>query len=96
MWTEYVPAHLGIFKEKRCGYGLLESCLARDFVNCFGVKHSLGPQAYCICPLYTSTILKQGKVDGRAKKIAGDDLLAKRSQAKRGIAWVHMSGYNFC
>ena len=25
-------------KKKRCSYGLLESCLARDFVYCFGVK----------------------------------------------------------
>ena len=31
------------------------------------LRYSLGSQAYCICSLYTCTIFKQGKVDGRAK-----------------------------
>ena len=42
---------------------------------------SLGPQAYCICPLYTCTIFKQGKWMAALKNFARDDLLERRSRA---------------
>ena len=73
------PENIGVYKNNSAIlYGSTRTFWIA--ITCIMVC-SLGPQAYCICLLFTCIIFKQGKWMAGLKFVAGDDLLSRRSQA---------------